>query len=127
MLATQYDTYEPIPGVHIKGQLTLGENLGDLGGLEVAYAAYRRYVAEHGEPPVIDGLTGDQRFFIAYAQAGRQAPRGSAAPAIADRSAQPGKDRVNGIVRNFDAWYKAFNVQPGDKLYLPPEQRVRVW
>ena len=64
--SAQYDSYEPIPGVHIKGQLTLGENLGDLGGLEVAYAAYRRYVAEHGEPPVIDGLTGDQRFFIAY-------------------------------------------------------------
>ena len=62
----QYDRYEPIPGVHIKGQLTLGENLGDLGGLEVAYAAYRRYVAQHGEPPVIDGLTGDQRFFLAY-------------------------------------------------------------
>ncbi len=65
-LVKQYNAYEPIPGVHIKGELTLGENLGDLGGLEVAYAAYRRYVAEHGEPPVIDGLTGDQRFFIAY-------------------------------------------------------------
>ena len=64
--ASNIDSYEPIPGVHIKGQLTLGENLGDLGGLEVAYAAYRRYVAQHGEPPVIDGLTGDQRFFIAY-------------------------------------------------------------
>ncbi|HEV8407948.1 MAG TPA: M13 family metallopeptidase, partial [Sphingomicrobium sp.] len=65
-LVKQYDSYEPIPGVHIKGQLTLGENLGDLGGLEVAYSAYRRYVAKHGEPPVVDGLTGDQRFFIAY-------------------------------------------------------------
>ena len=65
-LVKQYDSYEPIPGVNIKGQLTLGENLGDLGGLEVAYAAYRKYVAAHGEPQVIDGLTGDQRFFIAY-------------------------------------------------------------
>ena len=69
--AKQFDAYEPIPGVHIKGQLTLGENLGDLGGLEAAYAAYQRYVARHGEPPVIDGYTGDQRFFLAYAQAGR--------------------------------------------------------
>jgi len=67
MLVKQFDTYEPLPGVHIKGQLTLGENLGDLGGLEAAYAAYRRYVARHGEPPVIGGFTGDQRFFIAYA------------------------------------------------------------
>ena len=67
-LVKQYDAYEPIPGVHIKGQLTLGENLGDLGGLEAAYAAYRRYVSRHGEPPVIDGYTGDQRFFLVYAQ-----------------------------------------------------------
>src|SRR6202000_2812102 len=68
MLAKQFDAYEPVPGVHINGKLTMGENLGDLGGLEAAYAAYRRYVAQHGEPPVIDGYTGDQRFFIAYAQ-----------------------------------------------------------
>ena len=65
-LVAQYNSYEPLPGVRIKGELTLGENLGDLGGLEMAYRAYRRYVAKHGEPPVIDGLTGDQRFFIAY-------------------------------------------------------------
>ena len=79
-LATQFDQYEPIPGVHIKGKLTLGENLADLGGLETAYAAYRRYVARHGEPPVIDGFTGDQRFFIAYAQAwqGKRARRRAA-------------------------------------------------
>jgi putative endopeptidase len=70
-LVKQYDASSPFPGVHIKGKLTLGENLGDLGGLEIAYAAYRRYVAKHGEPPVIDGLTGDQRFFIAYGRRGR--------------------------------------------------------
>ena len=68
-LAAQFDQYEPLPGVHIKGRLTLGENLADLGGLETAYAAYRRYVARHGEPPVIEGFTGDQRFFLAFAQA----------------------------------------------------------
>ncbi len=127
-LVKQYDAYEPIPGVHIKGQLTLGENLGDLGGLEVAYAAYRRYVAAHGEPPVIGGLTGDQRFFIAYGYSWESKQREGALRAqLLTNEHSPAKYRVNGVVRNIDAWYKAFNVQPGDKMYLPPEQRVKVW
>jgi putative endopeptidase len=127
-LVTQYNGYEPIPGVHIKGQLTLGENLGDLGGLEVAYAAYRRYVAAHGEPPVIGGLTGDQRFFIAYGYSWETKQREGALRAqLLTNEHSPAKYRVNGVVRNIDAWYKAFNVQPGDALYLPPEQRVHVW
>ena len=127
-LVKQYDAYEPVPGVHIKGQLTLGENLGDLGGLEVAYAAYRRYVAQHGEPPVIGGLTGDQRFFIAYGYSWETKQREGALRAqLLTNEHSPAKYRVNGVVRNVDAWYKAFNVQPGDKMYLPPEQRVHVW
>jgi putative endopeptidase len=127
-LVKQYDSYEPIPGVHIKGQLTLGENLGDLGGLEVAYAAYRRYVAAHGEPPVVGGLTGDQRFFIAYGYSWETKQREGALRAqLLTNEHSPAKYRVNGVVRNVDAWYKAFNVQPGDKMYLPPEQRVHVW
>ena len=127
-LVAQYNGYEPIPGVHIKGQLTLGENLGDLGGLEVAYAAYRKYVAEHGEPPVIDGLTGDQRFFIAYGYSWETKQREGALRAqLLTNEHSPAKYRVNGVVRNVDAWYKAFNVQPGDKMYLPPEERVHVW
>ena len=127
-LVKQYDAYEPIPGVHIKGQLTLGENLGDLGGLEVAYSAYRRYVARHGEPPVIGGLAGDQRFFIAYGYSWETKQREGALRAqLLTNEHSPAKYRVNGVVRNFDPWYKAFNVQPGDKMYLPPEQRVRVW
>jgi len=127
-LAAQFDQYEPIPGVHIKGKLTLGENLADLGGLEAAYAAYRRYVARHGEPPVIGGYTGDQRFFIAYAQAWQGKRReGAERQQLLSDPHSPDKYRVDGIVRNFDPWYKAFNVQPGDKLYLPPEQRVHVW
>jgi endothelin-converting enzyme/putative endopeptidase len=127
-LVKQYDAYEPVPGVHIKGQLTLGENLGDLGGLEVAYAAYRRYVAQHGEPPVIGGLTGDQRFFIAYGYSWQTKQREGALRAqLLTNEHSPAKYRVNGVVRNVDAWYKAFNVQPGDKMHLPPEQRVRVW
>jgi endothelin-converting enzyme/putative endopeptidase len=127
-LVKQFDAYEPIPGVHIKGGLTLGENLGDLGGLEVAYAAYRKYVAEHGEPPVIDGLTGDQRFFIAYGYSWETKQREGALRAqLLTNEHSPAKYRVNGVVRNFDPWYKAFNVQPGDKMYLPPEQRVHIW
>jgi endothelin-converting enzyme/putative endopeptidase len=127
-LVAQYNSYEPIPGVHIKGQLTLGENLGDLGGLEVAYAAYRKYVAQHGEPPVIDGLTGDQRFFIAYGYSWETKQREGALRAqLLTNEHSPAKYRVNGVVRNFDPWYKAFNVQPGDKMYLPPEERVHVW
>ncbi|HEX5184778.1 MAG TPA: M13 family metallopeptidase [Allosphingosinicella sp.] len=127
-LVKQFDSYEPIPGVHIKGQLTLGENLGDLGGLEAAYAAYRRYVARHGEPPVIDGYTGDQRFFIAYAQSWQgKAREGALRAQLLSNPHSPEEYRVNGIVRNVDAWYKAFDVKPGDKLYLPPEQRVHVW
>jgi endothelin-converting enzyme/putative endopeptidase len=127
-LVKQYDSYEPIPGVHIKGQLTLGENLGDLGGLEVAYAAYRRYVADHGEPPVIDGLTGDQRFFIAYGYSWERKDREGALRAqLLTNEHSPAKYRVNGVVRNVDAWYKAFDVKHGDKLYLPPDQRVHIW
>ena len=127
-LVAQYNGYEPIPGVHIKGQLTLGENLGDLGGLEVAYSAYKRFVAQHGEPPVIDGLTGDQRFFIAYGYSWETKQREGALRAqLLTNEHSPAKYRVNGVVRNFDPWYKAFNVQPSDKLYLPPEQRVHVW
>jgi endothelin-converting enzyme/putative endopeptidase len=108
--------------------LTLGENIGDLGGLEVAYAAYRRYVAKHGEPPVIGGLTGDQRFFIAYGYSWESKFReGVVRNQLLTDPHSPAKYRVNGVVRNMDAWYKAFNVQPGDKLYLAPEQRVHIW
>ena len=127
-LGAQYDSYEPIPGVHIKGELTMGENIGDLGGVEMAYGAYRRYVAEHGEPPVIDGYTGDQRFFLAYAQSWRSKVReGALRERLLSDPHSPPFDRVNGVVRNVDAWYKAFNVQPGDKLYLKPEDRVHIW
>ncbi|MEP9361052.1 M13 family metallopeptidase [Sphingomonas sp. KR3-1] len=127
-LVKQFDAYEPIPGVHIKGQLTLGENLGDLGGLEAAYAAYRRYVSRHGEPAVIDGYTGDQRFFIAYAQSWQgKAREGALRSQLLSNPHSPEEYRVNGIVRNMDEWYAAFGVQPGDKLYLAPADRVHVW
>jgi endothelin-converting enzyme/putative endopeptidase len=127
-LAGQFDGYEPIPGVKIKGRLTLGENLADLGGLETAYAAYRRYVARHGEPPVLDGMTGDQRFFLAYAHAwqGKRREEAVRQQLLSDPHS-PDKYRVNGIVRNFGPWYTAFGVKPGDAMYLPPAERVSVW
>ena len=127
-LGGQYDSYEPLPGLHVNGGLTMGENIGDLGGVEMAYAAYRRYVAQHGEPPVIDGLTGDQRFFLAFAQVWRsQLREGTLRERVLTNEHSPPEYRVNGVVRNVDAWYRAFNIQPGDRLYLPPEQRVHIW
>ena len=127
-LVEQYNGFSPYPGVNVNGQLTLGENLGDLGGIEAAYGAYGQYVAQHGEPPVLGGMTGDQRFFIGWAQAWQGKDREDAErQQILTDPHSPDKYRTNGIVRNVDAWYKAFNVQPGDKLYLPPEQRVHIW
>ena len=126
-LGAQYNSYVSA-GQHVNGQLTMGENIGDLGGIEMAYSAYRRYVAAHGEPAVRDGLTGDQRFFLAYAQAWRDYWReGLLRRVVLTNPHSPSMYRVNGVVRNVDAWYRAFNIQPGDRLYLPPEQRVHIW
>ena len=111
----------------MNGQFTLGENIGDLGGLSLAYRAY--HLSLHGkEAPVIDGYTGDQRFFMAWAQVWRGKVREQQARQylVTDPHSPP-QYRVNGIVRNFAEWYRAFGVKPGDKLYLPPEQRVRIW
>ena len=127
-LVGQYDQYEGVPGTKVKGQLTLGENIGDLGGIEAAYAAYQRYQQKHGRAPVIGGLTGDQRFFLAYAQAWRSKIReGALRSRLLTDPHSPPYFRVNGVVRNVDAWYAAFNVRPGDKLYLAPADRVRIW
>jgi endothelin-converting enzyme/putative endopeptidase len=126
-LKAQYNSYESA-GQHINGSLTMGENIGDLGGIEMAYAAYQRYQARHGRARTIGGLTGDQRFFLAYAQAWRNQVRDDALrqQVLTDPHSPP-EWRVNGVVRNVDAWYRAFNVRPGDRLYLPPEQRVHIW
>ena len=127
-LVQQYNAFKPFPDLAVNGKLTLGENIGDLSGVEAAYAAFKKHEAKHGASPVIDGLTGDQRFFIAYAQAWQEKQREDAErQQVITNEHSPGKYRVNGVVRNVDAWYKAFNVQPGDKLYLPPEQRVHIW
>lgn len=126
-LVAQYNQYEPIPGMHVKGELTLGENIGDLSGLTVAYHAYQRSL--NGKPaPVIDGFTGDQRFFLGLAQAWRAKYRDEAlANMITTDPHSPPRYRVNGVVVNMPEFYRAFDVEVGDKHYLPPEQRVHIW
>jgi predicted metalloendopeptidase len=125
-LADQYSTYEPLPGLHVNGPLTLGENLADLAGLQASLDAY--HASLHGQPaPVIGGLTGDQRFFIAFAQTWSTKLREAAMrQRIATDGHAPGMYRAL-TVRNLDAWYQAFGIQPGDTLYLTPQQRVHVW
>jgi putative endopeptidase len=126
-LAAQYDAFEPLPGLHVNGRLTLGENIGDLSGVTVALEAYK--LSLHGQAaPVIEGLTGEQRFFLAYAQVWRELLRDeSLRNQVTTNPHSPGQYRVNGIVRNVDAWYDAFNVRPGEKLYLAPQERVHIW
>ena len=126
-LGKQYASYEAAPGVFINGSLTMGENIGDMSGLEVAYEAYK--ISLGGKPaPVIDGLTGDQRFFLAFAQAWRGEQRPEAIKTqVASDPHSPRRFRVIGPTRNLDAWYEAFKIQPGSKFYLPPEKRVRIW
>mgnify|MGYP001280717173 CR=1 FL=1 len=129
-LGAQYDAYEPVPGAFISGELTMGENIGDLGGLQMAYAAYHRHLeaTSGGEAPVIDGLTGDQRFFLAWAQVWQGKYReDELLQRLETDPHSPPYFRINGPVRNLDAWYEAFGVTPEDDLYLPPEERVRIW
>lgn len=125
-LAAQYTAYRPLPDLALNGTLELGENIADVAGLAAAYDAYRASL-KGKEPPVIEGFTGDQRFFIAYAQTWQTKQRDEALRAqVATNGHAPGKYRAL-TVRNLDAWYRAFDVQPGDKLYLPQEKRVRIW
>jgi putative endopeptidase len=126
-LATQYDGFEALPGLHVNGRLTLGENIGDLGGLSVSYSAY--HLSLHGgQAPVIDGLTGDQRFFLSQAQVYQSLYRDALLRRlVVSNPHSPPHFRVNGVVRNMDAWYAAFDVQPTDRLYLAPAERVRIW
>ena len=126
-LAAQYDRFVALPGLNVNGRLTLGENIGDLGGLTVAHAAY--HLSLNGrKPPVLDGLSGDQRFFLSWAQVWRGLYRDEQLRTLVmSNPHSPPKFRVNGTVRNLDAWYEAFAVKAGDQLYLPPEERVRIW
>ncbi|WCT71937.1 M13 family metallopeptidase [Sphingomonas naphthae] len=123
----QYDSYEPVAGTHVNGKLTMGENIADLAGLAVAHDAYLRSLG--GKPaPVIDGLTGDQRFFLAFAQSWRDKQRDDAIrQQVASDPHTPSRFRVIGPVRDLDAWYAAFGVKPGDKYYVAPADRPRIW
>jgi putative endopeptidase len=126
-LGRQYDAFEPFPGTHVNGELTMGENIADLGGTLIALDAYHGSLL--GKPAaVIDGLTGDQRFFLGFAQSWRKKTTEDALrqQLVSDPHA-PEEFRVNGVVRNIDAWYDAFGVKAVDKLRLAPEARVRIW
>jgi len=126
-LGRQYDAFEPFPGAHVNGDLTMGENIADLGGVLIALDAYHGSLL--GKPaPVVGGLTGDQRFFLGFAQSWRKKSTEDAVRQllVSDPHA-PEQFRVNGVVRNVDAWYDAFGVKAPDKLQLAPETRVRIW
>lgn len=130
VLVQQYNAYSPLEGVKINGALTLGENIGDLGGLTIAYDAYQMHVRTEndGKAPVIDGFSGEQRFFLAWAQLWRDytTPAMQRQNLLTDPHS-PGEFRANGTVRNFGPWYTAFNVGEGDRMYLAPDKRVRIW
>jgi putative endopeptidase len=126
-LVLQYERYEPIEGHHVNGRLTLGENIADLSGLQIAFKAYRRSLG--GKPsPLIDGLTGEQRFFLSWAQAWRgkvREPRQLELLTIDPHS--PRRFRANGAAVNCDAYHAAFATKPGDAMYVPPEDRLQIW
>ncbi len=126
-LGAQYDSYEELPGLHVNGKLTMGENIGDLSGVAIALQAY--HFSLNGKPaPVLDGFTGDQRYFLGFAQVWRGKYReGQMRQQLLANPHSPPHWRVIGPTRNVDAWYSAFDVKPGEKYYLPPEQRVHLW
>ncbi|MGB5098767.1 MAG: M13-type metalloendopeptidase [Porticoccaceae bacterium] len=127
VLVTQYGQYEALPGRKVNGELSLGENIGDLGGVGIAVRAYRMALAGQAAP-VIDGFSGEQRLFLGWAQAWRIKRRDQLAEQLlrVDPHSPP-EFRVNGVVRNIDAFYDAFDVRPGARLYLPPAERVKIW
>ena len=127
-LSAQYDTYEGLPGLHVNGKLTLGENTADLAGLEIAHKAYTISLGGK-KAPVLDGLTGDQRFYLAFAQSWRNKLKdGTTRQLILSNPHSPAQFRVDGVVRNDDGWYAAFpDIATTSKYYLPPDRRVHLW
>jgi predicted metalloendopeptidase len=126
-LVAQFDGYSPVPGYFVNGKLTLGENIADLSGLAVSYKAYRRSLGGK-EAPVIDGMTGDERFFTNFAQGERDKTRDEIQIVILKSdSHSPGMFRANGPLSNLDAFYETFKVKPGDKMFRPPAERVSIW
>jgi len=126
-LGAQYSAFEPLSGARVNGDLTMGENIGDMGGVSLALDAY--HASLRGRPaPVIEGLTGDQRVFLGWAQVWREKIRDETLrQRLVSDPHSPARYRVNGVIRNVDGWYSAFQVQPGDALYVAPADRVRIW
>jgi putative endopeptidase len=125
-LGAEYDAYEPLPGMHVQGKLTMGENVADLAGLTVAYDAYHAAIGDR-PAPVLDGFSGDQRFYLGWAQVWRRNYReANLRQRLLTDPHSPSEQRA-AVVRNLDPWYAAFGVQAGQKLYLSPDQRVRLW
>jgi putative endopeptidase len=126
-LGVQYSAFEPLPGSRVNGDLTLGENIGDMGGVSLALDAYRTSLGGRAAP-VIDGFTGEQRVFLSWAQVWRQKQRDDALrQQVVSDPHSPARYRINGTIRNVDGWYDAFGVKPGDALYVAPQDRVRIW
>lgn len=126
-LIEQYNQFEVLPGVHVNGELTIGENIGDLGGLSIAYKAYKMSLQGQASPS-IDGFTGEQRVFLGWTQAWRSNARDEyLLKQVKTDPHSPAIFRVNGVMPNIDEFYQAFDVKPGDKMYLPPEERVKIW
>jgi endothelin-converting enzyme len=127
MLAAQYDQFQVFDDMHVNGQLTLGENIGDLGGLTIAYKAYK--LSLNGKKsPVIDGFTGEQRFFMGWSQVWRRNYREEELKQrLTTDPHSPSRYRVIAVLSNMPEFYEAFNVKPGDKMYRPEEERVKIW
>jgi len=127
-LAAQYDTYEPVKGTHVNGTFTNGENIADLGGVNIAYDALQMYLKDHGNPGLISGYTQDQRFFMSWATVWRTLQKEAAlVNQIKTNEHAPGLYRAFGPLVNTDAFYKAFELKEGDKLYKKPEDRIKIW
>jgi len=126
-LVAQYDLYEPLPGVRLNGKFTLGENIGDLGGLSVAFTAYKLSLGDKPSPR-IDEMTGEQRFFAGWAQVWRRKYReAEMRKRVKTDPHSPSQFRCNGIVSNLDGFYEAFDIKPESPMYISPEKRVRIW
>jgi putative endopeptidase len=126
-LGAQYDSYEGVPGLHVNGKLTMGENIGDLSGLAISLQAYH-YSLGGKTAPVLDGFTGDQRYFLGFAQIWRsKSSEASIRRQVLSNPHSPSHWRVVGPTRNVNGWYQAFNVEHGEKYYLAPDKRVHLW
>lgn len=127
-LAAQYDKYEPVPGIHVNGKFTSGENIGDLGGVAVAYDALQMYLKDHGNPGLISGFSQDQRFFLSWATVWRnKSTEKYMTNQVKTDPHSPGYFRAFGPLVNQDSFYKAFDIKPTDKMYVAPENRIKIW